>query len=78
MNPPSGCPQPRRPQIWGDFIQPQPRVHPLGILGDLGGSGDAPSTDAADAEEMICCGFTELLSSLWIAFNLPVAKKEGI
>lgn len=46
MNPPSGCSQPRGPQIWGDFIQtwkqkchwpdPQPRVHSLGILGDFG------------------------------------------
>lgn len=71
MNPPRGCPQPRRPRIWGDITQmwkqkchwpePQPHVHPLGILGDLGGSGDAPSTDAADAERLISFGFTELL-----------------
>lgn len=70
MNPPSACPQPTslesaeisfKPASRSHCPDSQPRVHPLGILGDLGESGDAPSTDAADAEQMICCGFTELL-----------------
>lgn len=49
MNPPSACPQPRKPPIWGDFIQTckqkdhWPASHPLGILGDLGGREMLPA-----------------------------------
>lgn len=49
MNPPSACPQPRKPRIWGDFIQTckqkdhWPASHPLGILGDLGGREMLPA-----------------------------------
>lgn len=49
MNPPSACPQPRSPEIWGDFIQTckqkchWPDSHPLGILGHLGGREILPA-----------------------------------
>lgn len=53
MAPTQRCPQPRRPRIWGEFTQtwkqkchwpdPQSRVHPLGILEELGGREMLPA-----------------------------------